>query len=138
MKRPTDIRTVFPMGLRMDIQTEPRHFQIQKERRKRNAPKVVVEMRRKNLEVFREQNRESAGLPLLLVRLTEFIVYKLLTKIYNFLNQKFRGLTSDPRTKTGSVLVQKKILYYLGSFMKSRGLIKGLNLPHHPNFGLKH
>ena len=71
-KRPTDIRMVSPMVLRMDMRTDHRHFRIQKEKKKRNGPKVGAETKIKNLEVFREQSRGSAGPPLLPVRITYF------------------------------------------------------------------
>ena len=59
----------FPMVLQMDIQTDHRHFRIQKERRKRKDQKVEVEM--KNLELLPEQSQGLADLPLLPVRLSE-------------------------------------------------------------------
>ena len=69
-KRPTDIRMVSQMVLRMDMRTDHKRSRIQKERKKRNDPKVEVET--KNLEVFREQSRGPAGPPLLPVRIADF------------------------------------------------------------------
>ena len=74
-KRQTDIQMVSQMVLRMDMRTDHRRSRIQKERKKRNDPKVEVET--KNLEVFREQSRGQAGPPLLPVRIADFKFFKL-------------------------------------------------------------